>query len=70
MKATDLRAFSEEELNIKLKELKTELFNLRLQAVTGQLDNHRKIRIVKKDIARVQTVQVQRSLADVKEGIA
>ena len=56
MKAAELRKLSVEELEEKLKELKTELFNLRFQHAINQLDNPHKIADVKHDIARVMTV--------------
>ncbi|MDA8368827.1 MAG: 50S ribosomal protein L29 [Nocardiopsaceae bacterium] len=54
--AQELRAESEEDLVAKLKEAKEELFNLRFQAATGQLDNHSRLRTVKREIARIYTV--------------
>ena len=54
--ATELREQSVEDLVAKLKEAKEELFNLRFQAATGQLDNHSRLRIVKREIARIYTV--------------
>ena len=56
MKATELRAMTEADLNAKLVDLKKELFNLRFQHAINQLDNPHKIADVKKDIARVMTV--------------
>ena len=56
MKAIDIRKMSVEELEAKLKELKSELFNLRFQHAINQLDNPHKIADVKKDIARVMTI--------------
>lgn len=56
MKATELRAMTSEQLNEKLKELKSELFNLRFQHAINQLDNTHKIVEVKRDIARVMTI--------------
>ncbi len=56
MKATEIRAMSTEELNAKLMELKSELFNLRFQHAINQLDNPHKIADVKRDIARVMTI--------------
>ena len=56
MKAKELRDMTGDELNAKLKELKNELFNLRLQHAINQLDNPHKIVDVKKDIARVMTI--------------
>ena len=56
MKAVDMRQMTVEELNAKLKELKSELFNLRFQHAVNQLENPHKIADVKKDIARVMTI--------------
>ena len=56
MKAKQLRDMTSNELTVKLGDLKNELFNLRFQLATGQLDNTGKIQGVKKDIARVKTV--------------
>ena len=56
MKAAELKTLTVEQLNEKLKELKTELFNLRFQHAINQLDNPHKMTEVKKDIARVLTV--------------
>ena len=61
MKAAELNKLSVEELNAKLKELKTELFNLRFQHAINQLENPHKIADVKKDIARVMTVLSQKN---------
>ena len=54
--ATELREQSVEDLVAKLKQAKEELINLRFQAATGQLDNHSRLRIVKREIARIYTV--------------
>lgn len=56
MKATELRNMSVDALEDKLKELKTELFNLRFQHAINQLDNPHKMTDVKHDIARIMTV--------------
>ena len=56
MKATELRAMTQDQLNSKLKELKGELFNLRFQHAIKQLDNTHRIVEVKRDIARVMTI--------------
>ena len=56
MKASNLRDMTSAELSNQLIELKSELFNLRFQLATGQLENPLKIKTVKKDIARVKTV--------------
>ena len=56
MKASEIRAMSVEELKSKLKDLKSELFNLRFQLAINQLENPMRIKAVKKDIARIHTV--------------
>ena len=56
MKAKEIRELTAEQLSAKLKELKTELFNLRFQHAINQLENPHKIADVKRDIARVMTV--------------
>ena len=61
MKAAELKTLTVEQLNEKLKELKTELFNLRFQHAINQLDNPHKITDVKRDIARVMTVLRQKN---------
>jgi large subunit ribosomal protein L29 len=60
--AADLRASTEEELDGKLAEAKIELFNLRFQAATGQLESHGRLRAVRKEIARIYTVKREREL--------
>ena len=62
MKAKELQEFSDVELVSKVAELKEELFNLRFQMATGQLENPMRIREVRKNIARVKTVQRKREL--------
>lgn len=57
MKAGELRKLSEKELDAKLLELKDELFKLRFQQAINQLDNPMRINAVKKDIARIKTIQ-------------
>jgi large subunit ribosomal protein L29 len=56
VKAKEIRELSVDELNIRLKELKTELFNLRFQLAINQLENTNRITEVKRDIARVLTI--------------
>ena len=63
MKAKEVRAMSAEQLESKLKDLKKDLFNLRLQHATNQLDNPIRIAEVKKDIARVKTIIREQQLA-------
>ena len=65
MKAKEVRDLSVNELEVKLDELKEELFNLRFQLATGQLDNPMRISAVRKNIARVKTVMREREL-DIK----
>ena len=57
MKAKEIRELSAEELNQKLASLKEELFNLRFQHATGQLENPTRIKDVQKSIARIKTIQ-------------
>jgi large subunit ribosomal protein L29 len=63
MKASELREFTSEELGHKLDEFKNELFNLRFQLATGQLENPMRIKEVKKNIARVKTILRERELS-------
>lgn len=62
MKAKDIRDLSANELEVTLGELKEELFNLRFQLATGQLDNPMRISTVRKNLARVKTVMREREL--------
>ncbi|AHM55498.1 ribosomal protein L29 [Peptoclostridium acidaminophilum DSM 3953] len=66
MKAKDLKEMTTQELSGKLNELKGELFNIRFQLATGQLENPMKIKFVKKDIARVQTVIREREINEAR----
>ena len=65
--AAELRGLSREELNKLVVELKEELFGLRFQAATGQLESHGRLREVRKDIARVYTVIQERNLGIVPD---
>jgi large subunit ribosomal protein L29 len=60
--ATDLRQLQDDELVLRLREAKEELFNLRFQMATGQLENNRRLRTVRHDIARIYTVMREREL--------
>jgi large subunit ribosomal protein L29 len=60
--AAELRDLSPDDLATKLAEAKEELFNLRFQAATGQLENHGRLRTVRRDIARIYTVLREREL--------
>jgi len=66
MKVKQIREFSDDELMQKIKDLKGELFNLRFQAATGQLDNPMRIREVRKTIARMKTVLTERQNQKIK----
>ena len=61
-KAAELRELDDEQLVTRLREAKEELFNLRFQAATGQLESNGRLRVVKKDIARIYTVVREREL--------
>jgi large subunit ribosomal protein L29 len=61
MKVKEFRELNDGELEEKFKELKEELFNLRFQAATGQLENVMRIKEVRRSIARVKTVQRERA---------
>ncbi|QIS17723.1 50S ribosomal protein L29 [Nocardia terpenica] len=60
--AADLRELTEDELVARLRESKEELFNLRFQMATGQLQNNRRLRVVRHEIARIYTVMREREL--------
>ena len=62
MKAREFREKKNEELNVKLTELKQELFNLRFNHATGQLTNPMQLNTCKKDIARIKTILKEREL--------
>jgi large subunit ribosomal protein L29 len=57
---SDLKALSEDQLTEELLKLKKEQFNLRFQRATGQLENTSRVRIVRRDVARVKTVVAQK----------
>jgi len=67
MDVRELRELPDDELRQELADHKEELFNLRFQAVTGQLDNPRRIKEVKREIARVLTVMREREIAAARE---
>jgi large subunit ribosomal protein L29 len=58
----ELRELHDDELQTRLREAKEELFNLRFQMATGQLDNNRRLRTVRHDIARIYTILHEREL--------
>ena len=62
IEAVELRELSDDELLSRLRESKEELFNLRVQSATGQLDNNQRLRSVRRDIARIYTIMREREL--------
>jgi large subunit ribosomal protein L29 len=60
--AAEFRELTDEELITRLREAKAELFNLRVQAATGQLDNNRRLQVIRREIARVYTIMREREL--------
>ena len=62
LKPAELRELSGEELVVRLRECKAELFNLRVQGATGQLDNNKRLQVIRKDIARIYTIMREREL--------
>ncbi len=66
-KAGELRNVDSEDLVTRLREAKEELFNLRFQAATGQLESHGRLRAVKREIARIYTVMRERELGIIDE---
>ena len=66
MKAAEIRELSAEDLRVKLKEAKAELFNLRFQLATGQLQNTTVIASTKRDIARCMTILREQELKDAR----
>ncbi len=59
---TELRELGDEDLLTRLRDSKEELFNLRFQVATGQLDNNRRLQTVRRDIARIYTIMREREL--------
>ena len=64
MKITELREMTVDELSAQIRDLKLETVNLRVQQASGQLENPARIRIVRRDIARIQTVLAERRQAE------
>ena len=62
VKAHELDEMNDVDLEARLREAKEELFNLRFQAATGQLDNNRRLQTVRRDIARIYTIMREREL--------
>ena len=73
--AAELRELTNEELVLRVREAKEELFNLRFQMATGQLDNNRRLQVIRREIARIYTIMRERELGlsvapDENEGVA
>ena len=66
-RASELRDLSDDELDDRLKERRQELFNLRFQSVTGALENSARLKLTKREIARILTVQTERQAAATSE---
>lgn len=67
MKAEDIRALSDDQMTDALLKLKKEQFNLRFQDATGQLEKTARVRQVRRDIARIKTIQAEKTSAAKKE---
>jgi len=67
MKAQDIRSLSDDQITDELLKLKKEQFNLRFQDATGQLEKTARVRQVRRDIARIKTIQAEKSSAAKKE---
>ena len=63
MKASEVRGLNSDDLTEKLAEAREELFNLRFQLATGQLENNSRVRILRKDVARINTLTREREIA-------
>lgn len=68
MKASKLRELSDDELRARLKDTRKELFNLRFQHATGQLENPQNLNLTRREIARLLTVQAERDRARMSPG--
>ena len=64
MKTSEIRDLPGDEVARRLEETKEELFNLRFQNATGQLDNYKRLRELRKDVARIKTILRERELAE------
>ena len=69
MKAHDVRAMTPDQLDEHIAKLKKEQFNLRFQRATGQLENTSRVREVRRDVARIKTVQSQRRRGEIKDKV-
>ena len=69
MSIKEIRALPDQELNVKLAELKQKLFDLKRKKAVGQLENPYQTRLVRKDIAKIETVKRERTLQINKQGV-
>ena len=69
-KATELRELPDEELRVRIEAAKEELFNLRFQLATGQLDNPARLKEVRHDVARFATILTEREIGARREALA
>jgi large subunit ribosomal protein L29 len=67
-KVSELRDMSVSELAERLTETKEELFNLRFQNATGQLDNYKRLAVLRKEVARIKTIQRQKEIEEIEGG--
>ena len=67
LKVSEIKELGHEEIQTKLDETKEELFNLRFQNATGQLDNYKRIRELKRDVARIKTILREQEIASAEE---
>ena len=67
LKVSEIKELGREEIESKLDETKEELFNLRFQNATGQLDNYKRIRELKRDVARIKTILREQEIASAEE---
>ena len=67
LKVAEIKELGHEEIERKLEETKEELFNLRFQNATGQLDNYKRIRELKRDVARIKTILREQEIANAEE---
>jgi large subunit ribosomal protein L29 len=67
LKVSDIRDLSHDEIERRLEETKEELFNLRFQNATGQLDNYKRITDLRRDVARIKTILREQEIASAEE---
>lgn len=68
MKAADVRVMTPDQLDDEIGKLKKEQFNLRFQRATGQLENTARVRAIRRDIARMKTIALEKRAADAAKG--